>query len=124
MNDFPSMFRLAKNVSKLSHHPRHRLGAVLVVKGKPISVGHNQYKTHPEARYSGLHAEIQALKSCGKKKIKGSSIFVYREKKDGSLGVSKPCKDCMIELEKFGIKWIFYTISEYPYFETIKVKRR
>ncbi len=122
MNYFPSLFRLAKSVSKLSQHPRHKLGAVLVVKGKPISVGHNQYKTHPEAKYTGLHAEIQALKSSGKNVIRGSTMFVYREKKDGSLGLSKPCKDCMKELKKFGIKWICYTTEEYPYFEIIKIK--
>ncbi len=122
MNYFRCLFRLAKNVSKLSQHPTHKLGAVLVVKGKPISVGHNQYKTHPEAKYTGLHAEIQALKSSGKDIIRGSTMFVYREKKDGSLGLSKPCKDCMKELKKFGIKWICYTIEEYPYFEIIKIK--
>lgn len=122
-DDFPTFFRLAKNVSKLSLHPKHKLGAVLVVKGKPISVGHNQYKTHPEAKYTGLHAEIQAIKSSGKEKIKGSSIFVYREKKDESLGVSKPCKDCMKRLKKFGVRWVFYTTEEYPYFEIMKVKK-
>lgn len=122
MNDFPSIFRLAKNISRLSQRPRHKLGAVLVVKGKPISVGHNQYKTHPEAKYTGLHAEIQAIKSSGKERIKGSSIFVYREKKDGSLGISKPCKDCMRQLKEFGVRWVFFTIEEYPYFEIIKIK--
>ena len=122
-NDFPSLFRLAKNVSKLSQHPKHKLGAVLVVNGKPVSVGHNQHKSHPEAKYTGLHAEIQALKSSGKERIKGSSIFVYREKKNGSIGMSKPCKDCMSKLIKFGVKWVFYTIEEYPYFEVIKLKK-
>lgn len=121
-NDFPSLFRLAKNVSKLSQHPKHKLGAVLVVKGKPISVGHNQYKSHPEAKYTGLHAEIQAIKTSGKDKIKGSSIFVYRENKNGRLALAKPCGDCMKKITDFGIKIIFFTISEYPYFDYIKIK--
>ena len=120
--DLPSIFRLAKNTSKLSPHPRHKLGAVLVVNGKPISVGHNQYKTHPEAPFVGLHAEIQAIKNSGKDRIKGSSIFVYREKKDGSIGISKPCKHCMRQLKKFGVRWIFYTIEEYPFFESIRIR--
>lgn len=123
-NDFPSLFRLAKNVARMSQHPKHRLGAVLVSKGKPVSVGHNQYKSHPEAKYTGLHAEVQALKNSGKSEIRGSTIFVYRNTKDGKLAIAKPCKDCMTELEKFGIKWVFYTTGEYPYFEVIRIKRR
>lgn len=121
--DFPTMFRLAKNVSKLSQHPKHKMGAVIVANGKPISVGHNQYKSHPEAKYSGLHAEIQALKTSGKSKIKGSSIFVYRETKHGDLALAKPCNDCTKQLVEFGIKWVFYTTDEYPYFEVIRIKK-
>jgi len=30
----------------------------------------------------------------------------------------------MAELESFGIKWVFYTTGEYPYFEVIRIKRR
>lgn len=123
MNDFPTMFRLAKNVSKLSQHPKHKLGAALVYNGKPVSVGHNRHKSHPEAKYSGLHAEIQALKSSGRSKIRGSSMFVYRETKQGCLALAKPCKDCMSKLIDFGIKWLFYTTSEYPYFEVIRIKK-
>lgn len=121
--DLPSLFRLAKNVSKLSQHPRHKLGAVIVVNGKPVSVGYNHYKSHPEARYSGIHAEIHAIKTTGKNKIKGSSIFVYRKTKDGKLAIAKPCEDCMKNLADFGIKWVFYTTNEYPYFEVIRLKK-
>jgi deoxycytidylate deaminase len=119
-NNFPSIFRLARNIAKMSQHPKHKLGAVLVVKGTPLSVGHNQRKSHPEAFYTGLHAEIQALKNSGKKEIKGSTMFVYRNRKDGTLAMAKPCVNCMEELKKFGIKRVWYTTSEYPYFETIK----
>ena len=121
MNHLPSMFRLAKNVSKLSSHPKHKLGAVLVVNGKPVSAGHNQIKTHPEAKWTGLHAEIQAIKTYGKDSAKGSSIFVYRERKDHSVALAKPCSDCMNALKQFGVKWVFYTTDEYPYFEMIKI---
>jgi len=120
--NIPSAFRLAKNVSKLSPHPKYKLGAVLVVNGKAVSVGHNQYKSHPEAKYSGIHAEICALRNSGKKRIRGSSIFVYRENKLGRLALSKPCPDCMKALKSFGVRWIYFTTNEYPYFDVLKVR--
>lgn len=121
-NNLPSLFRLARNVSKLSPHRKYKIGAVLVINGKPISVGHNQSKTHPQALYTGLHAEIQALKASGKSKLKGSIVFVYRNRKDGSLAIARPCKNCMKELKEFGVKRIFYTCDEYPFFESEDIK--
>ena len=115
-----SMFRLAKNISKISNH-RYKMGAVIVKNGNVISVGTNQLKTHPEAPRNGLHCEIHAIKCSGKYDLKGSSIFVYRETRKGKIAKARPCIYCMEELKKKGFKSIFYTIDEYPFFESEKI---
>ena len=117
----PNFFRLAKNVSKISIHKKQKIGAVLVVNGHPLSVGCNQLKTHQNAPYTGLHAEVQAMKSCGRKFIKGASIYVYRKRKDGKIGVAKPCKHCMKALKDFGVRWVYYSVDEYPFWEVEKI---
>lgn len=119
-SDIPSFFRLARNVSKLSDH-RYKLGAVVVTNGKPIAVGHNQTKTNPCAKWVGLHAEEQAIKACGKANLSGSSIYVYRQKKNGSLAIARPCEHCMQILKDSGVKWIYYTTSEFPFWEVEKI---
>ena len=97
---------LAKNACQYSDYKRARLGAVLVYKGKVLSVGWNSTKTNPlqrelnrlrdfrgdvEEANSIVHAEVACLL-----KIKNididwgrASIFVYRIKKDGSSGLVK-----------------------------------
>lgn len=111
------MFRLARNISKLSSHHKVRMGAVIVKNGKPISVGCNQKKSHPSAPVCGLHAEASAIRYAGKANLRGSSIFVYRERKDGRLGMARPCEHCVELLKKNGIKWMWYTTPEYPWFD-------
>lgn len=118
----PSFFRLAENASKHSTHPNFHLGAVLVVNGHPISVGYNQGKTHPDGRFKGLHAEISALKTSGKFSIKGCSIFVYRKKRNGEIGSARPCSHCMERLKSFGVKLIYYSTEEYPFWTVESLK--
>jgi deoxycytidylate deaminase len=111
----PNHFRLARNISKLSTHYKQKMGAVIVVNGHPLSVGCNQSKTHPAAPYTGLHAEVQAIKCSGKTSLKGGSIFVYRRRKDGRVGMARPCKYCMEDLKRAGIKRVYYSTPEYPF---------
>ncbi len=85
-----SMFRLAKNVSKLSNH-RYPMGAVIVKNGNVISVGENKLKTNPNAWRTGLHCEVEAVRCSGKYDLEGSSIVVYRENKKGEIALAKPC---------------------------------
>lgn len=118
----PSFFRLAENASKYSTHKHFHLGAVLVVNGHPISVGYNQGKSHPDGRFKGLHAEVAAMKTSGKSRIKGSSLFVYRQKKTGAIGMSRPCSHCMKKLKEFGVKLVYYSTEEYPFWEVERLK--
>ena len=116
-----SMFRLGKNVSKMSLH-RTQMGSVIVIKNHPVSVGCNQRKSHPDAWHSGLHAEIQAIKNSDVKDFRGASIFVYRQDKNGNLAMARPCKYCYAELKKLGFKWMYFTTKEYPFFNVEKIK--
>jgi deoxycytidylate deaminase len=111
------MFYLAKNISKLSSHPKHRMGAVIVDKGTPISVGCNQCKSHPLAKWNGLHAEVQAIHTSGKNRIRGSSVFIYRERKSGLPAMARPCCDCMNALREFGVRWVYYTTNDFPFWD-------
>lgn len=97
------------------------MGAVIVYKGHPVSVGCNQTKTHPNAPYTGLHAEVQAIRASDRDSLNGSSIFVYRRRKDGRIGKARPCEHCMKELKRVGVRWIYYSIDEYPYWEVEKI---
>ena len=103
-----------------------RLGAVLIYKGKVMSVGWNSNKTSPLQRelnrYRGydvdssiahntLHAEVACLTKAKDLDIDWgrASIFVYRIKKDGSAGLARPCKGCQALIRSMGIKNIYYS---------------
>lgn len=122
--DLPGLFRLAKNISRHSEY-RIKIGAVLVKHGTPISIGFNKLKFHP--KYSNptkktIHAEMQAILSSGKEKIRNSEIFVYREfKRTGLPALARPCEDCILKLKEFGIKRIYYTTNEFPYWNVEKL---
>lgn len=119
--EIPSHFRLAKNISRYSPHKK-KMGCVIVKNGHPIAVGHNNVKTNPNAWRNGLHAEMSALNSVSHDtNLDGASIFVYRERKDGSIGLARPCADCLRELKTNGFKMIWYTTPEYPYFNVERI---
>lgn len=119
--NIPSQFRLARNIARYSPHKK-KMGCVIVKNGHPIAVAHNEVKTHPAAWRNGLHAEMSALFSISHDtNLNGASIFVYRERQDGSIGMARPCDDCLAELKKNNFKWMWYTIPEYPYFEIERI---
>lgn len=117
-------FRLARNTSRYSNC-RVQVGAV-ISKKSPISVGFNVVRTHP--LYSNpdtmatisIHAEIVALISAGFD-VRGCDIYVYRELDDGSPALAFSCSSCYNELKKFGVKKIYYTTNEPPFWRCVKL---
>lgn len=111
-------FRLARNVSKYSNYPI-KVGAV-VVKKKPIGVGYNIKKTHPRfsnpenSIHSCIHAEMKAIMNCDLE-VDGADMYIYRELKDGSPALARPCDLCYNVLKGYGIKTIYYSTNEFPY---------
>lgn len=102
---------LAKSLSLHSPHHTHKLGAVIAKKGRPLSVGFNSCQTHPKSihPFQTLHAEISALIGMSFDKSKGCDAYVYREIKNGSPGLAKPCGACHQALKLAGIKRMYYT---------------
>lgn len=127
--NLPKWFRLAKIEADKSAF-KFKVGAVVVKGGSKISSGFNSVrfcsigvKNYTKWAES-LHAERAALSKMNKEDIKGCSIYVYREGNNGRPLNSMPCPQCMHMLVELGIKKIFYTHHEYPYYKEIKMGKR
>lgn len=88
-------------------------------KGRVLAVGHNSYtKTHPRqadlARRVGaerkayLHAEVAAIIRAGDR---GFRIHIERHRRNGEVGLARPCEICWLAIEEAGIKEVTYTIG-------------
>ena len=118
-------FRAAKAVSELSDYPIHKLGCVVVSKHSIISSGCNsKSKCHPlqaklDTEKYGVecagkcHAEISALLPLIRDKVdlSNASIYVFRQHKDGTLAMARPCSSCQKMIKELKIKKCFYTIE-------------
>jgi len=119
-------FNIAREVSLLSDFKKAKIGAVVVEGNRVISTGHNSNKTSTtQYRYNvyrgitddcacihKVHAEIAALAPLLNRKDidwAHTSIYIYREHKDGTISCAKPCKACMQLIKDLGIKKIFYS---------------
>lgn len=113
--DLPSGFRLAESVSTLSNC-HIKVGAV-IRKGNVTITGHNQKKTHPVFNSRGytLHAEAHALIRAGEE-ARGAECYVYRATRNGNPALAKPCAQCLAWLIEAGVKRIYYTIAEAPFY--------
>ena len=105
---------------------RAKMAAAVVLKGKIISTGRNQYKTHPIATEYGknndaifLHAEthaiVNSLNHLDKDELRKATLYIYRVKHPDNdkttyiNGLAKPCKGCMRAIAEFGFKRVVYT---------------
>jgi pyrimidine deaminase RibD-like protein len=117
-------FKLAKEISYQSDH-RVKVGAV-IVNPKPISIASNINKTHPVhanpyvSIRGSLHAECRAVIRCNSN-LNGSTIYVYRELKNGLPGLARPCNYCLTILKEYGIRVIYYSTSTYPYWKMERI---
>jgi tRNA(Arg) A34 adenosine deaminase TadA len=75
-----------------------RNDGVLVSSRNGPSCGERMPKGHAEAR-------------CARKADKHSIAYVARVKKDGSIGLAKPCKLCRVQLRSRGVTYVFFTIG-------------
>lgn len=124
-------FLKAKAASKLSEAPNHQLGAVMILGNKVLAVGYNTTKTHPIQKLYNLergydpnvknngqiHAEMMCLINTRYLEVDWSrvSIYIYREHKDHSSALAKPCPACEKALKERGITQVYYTTEEIPY---------
>jgi deoxycytidylate deaminase len=105
-------FDLAKKVSKFSNHNKFKLGCVIVKGSKIVSVGVNNVKTHPRSTHPhhSLHSEMAAI-LLAKQDLCGCEIYVYREIKNGTPALARPCIYCWPFIAEAGIKKIHYSIK-------------
>lgn len=123
------LFRLARECSFKSDYSgcgRARIGAVISYKGTVLAKGFNTDRTHTDqAKYnrwrykecgnkylpSKNHAEMMSLSKIKYLDIDFSKVhvYVYRELRDGKLGMARPCPACMAAIKRLGIKNIHYT---------------
>jgi len=118
-------FKLAKNASKHSTY-KIRVGAVISNK-KPIAVGFNKKKSHPRFSnpefniHSCIHAEASAVINSGRIDLNNYIIYIYREKKNRVPANARPCKECLKLLKEVGIRKIYYSIDEKPFYRMEKI---
>lgn len=106
-----------------------RVGCAVYYKGSLLAKAHNSDKTsllqerYNRYRYKDCgtrylpaknHAELAALKKIRYLDIDFSrvEVYIYRELKNGSLAMTRPCESCMAFLKKMGIKVIHYTTDD------------
>jgi deoxycytidylate deaminase len=116
--DFPTNFRFAISQSRKSTM-RDQIGACLVV-GKNVLKGYNKPKTHTayanpnKHKRLSIHAELDCLNKSTV--AEGGDIYVYREV-HGHPAMARPCEHCLSFLRDAGIKNIYYTIPDFPYWK-------
>ena len=118
-------FNAAKAISKLSDH-KQKLGCVVVSNHHIISSGHNsatkyhRLQAELDKKYFGdnclgpMHAELDALLPLIKNKfdLSNSTIYVYREHKNGDYAIARPCPRCMQLIKSCGIRKMKYTTED------------
>lgn len=100
------------------------MGAVIHKGRNKLAFGANSFtKTHAlqtNVLHQYLHAEISALvKRRHYDDIIRCDMTVYRETWDGKPAMAKPCKQCQSILTAFGIKKVYYSKAEEPYFDIL-----
>jgi len=123
-------FDRAKAESQLSDYDGAHLGAVAVLKNRYVlAVGHNTRKTTPTQQHynryrtiskhdiltkpARTHAEIEIYRKIRFLDVdfRDVEVYVYRELKDGSLALARPCASCAQALRDLGIRKIAYTVE-------------
>jgi deoxycytidylate deaminase len=107
----------------------YRMGACLVKSGRVLGVGVNQKnKTNRLIReffnnFPTMHAEACCMSNLDPEDIKGSVLYVYRQRKIGNPGMAKPCIRCARLIISVGIKRVVYSVDYFPYYEIWDVKK-
>lgn len=107
-----SFMALAKQCSKNSDHHSHRMGCVIVKGSRVLGIGWNMLRTHPKSphEFKSIHAEFMASLNAGRD-IKGATAYVFRQQKNGTWAMAKPCDDCWKYLMNLGIKKVVYSFE-------------
>lgn len=87
----------------------HRHGCVVVASDGTVFDGHNHHGLFMSHRFS-IHAEVDALHKAKKHPFSLTELYVVRINRAGSLKLSMPCQDCQREIEKYGVRKVFFSM--------------
>lgn len=93
---------LIKN-AKTSSHKQHLHSTLILRGGKPVSYASNK---------NFHHSEVRALNKLWPSKREKVTIINIRIRRNGTIGLSKPCERCMKYLRKNKVGRIWYSVSE------------
>jgi deoxycytidylate deaminase len=124
--DIGRLSKIAEKISKRSDF-KYKLGAVLLDKSRIISVGYNKNKSHTVARkyfcHGTIHAEIDAVLKSPRKNLEGTTIFVFRRDRNGAMALAKPCPQCAMVLQEYGVKFAVWSTSTFPFWAESTVNK-
>lgn len=115
--DIPTSYHnAALEMFKIIKDQKWRLVAILASKSSPISIASNDLvKTHPFTHtffeHRRRHAEFRCLKKAPSSRVDGSTMFVWRFLRNGSLAMAKPCPMCTEMMQEKGVKRVIYSIA-------------
>lgn len=104
----------------MSAFDKNRHAAAIYLGNRLISVGVNQFKSHPlQARFGAradsifLHAEIDALRNALKRvtevDLQRATMYIARIR-NGEPRLSKPCDGCQRAINFFNISHVYWTV--------------
>ena len=117
MSQIDRGFDAALAASELSDAPRPglRMGAALFSGSRLLSVGANLYgRSHPQSAQSedfwrSTHCEHVALLRRQHYDTRSSlTLYVARRRKDGTIGSSRPCVNCLKLCELAGVTRVWF----------------
>lgn len=99
-----------------------RIGAVMVIGNRVVSMGQNMLKTHPLQKRYGKnpeaiyqHAEINCIVNFLRKnpanELEKATLYIGRVhgQEMESVGIAKPCSGCAHAIHQFGIKRVIHS---------------
>lgn len=103
---------VAKKASFNSNHKHHHIGVCIVKGGRVLSTGYNTNKKSPRSphKFHSVHAEVRAVLSANTD-IEGATAYVFRQTKNGTMAISRPCPSCAQFLIENGIRNIVYSFE-------------
>lgn len=110
----PNLLKKLKTIKAKSDHGSHKLSAVLMLRGRPLTFGYNSLKSDPKiAKFSSVkrtHAEMACVfRTKDKEVLKDCVMVIYREDKAGNPANARSCEACLKLLKHYGVKHITYS---------------
>lgn len=99
-------------LASFSNHKQHKVSCIIVKSGNVVGTGYNIVRTSPKSDhiFRQVHAEFRALSEAGEN-AKGSIAYIFRQHKNGSLAIAKPCGSCEDLLKENGVKKVIYSFD-------------